>query len=73
MIDKDPGITFHELIGKNKVIVTKFPEHCSLCPFVDGVYFTFKCLITEREQDDYDGMKRIRGCPLRLKAEKQSK
>lgn len=48
-----------------KIFVKNMPESCHNCPFEDGYYDQLKCGITEREQEDYPKMKRMRGCPLK--------
>ena len=61
-------MTFNELIA-GKVTVKELPEHCCACPFSRAEYDVYRCCITERYQRDYSGMKRMRGCPLRLAKE----
>lgn len=60
-------MTFKQLFEGNVIFVDELPECCSDCPFSSASYLYFKCLVTERAQDDYAGMKRMRGCPLRVK------
>lgn len=60
-------MTFKQLFEGNIIFVNELPERCSSCPFLWTSYLYFKCLVTEKTQDDYTGMKRMRGCPLRVK------
>lgn len=69
----DISTEFHDLIGDEKVFVKELPDNCACCPFCEGSYITYTCLITLRKQDDYTGMKRMRGCPLRLRDKKKGK
>lgn len=63
------GISFKELIGKNTVPVVELPDNCYMCPFHSASCYSLKCNITEHVQEDCTGMKRMRGCPLRVKKE----
>lgn len=60
-------MTFKELIGDNKITVTKIPEHCTACPFSTIEDDILMCVITGDYQKDYTEIERMKGCPLRLK------
>lgn len=63
------GMSFKELIGKNTVTVVELPDNCYMCPFHSSGCYLLICNITEQVQEDYTGMKRMRGCQLRVKKE----
>lgn len=56
-------------IKVDKIFVKELPKHCCECPFSKAWYHIFTCIATGKEREDYNGMKRMRGYPLKLSSE----
>ena len=59
-------MTFEEMLGTRigKFGVEELPDNCYDCPFHEGIYDRVICPLIGKTQEDYTGMKRMRGCPL---------